>query len=251
MDRTRIKGSGFKVNDGCSQRAMDDRGVSAAGIDPELADSVLGGRSSMVHHCSDAHPTGCRVDAWRGPVGVGCSCDPKKRSEVIKTLEAVAKALPRPTPAVNFPIHLKPNSLGAALIAQISTGLHQPRQEAQSAIDAATAVRPMWVWLSSSARDSTALLSLSYTMGKVLLVLSGALIVEWLTGREFNRRLKKRFEELGIELANPTQTVMLQRSEHAAPDRDRTYSDGAYNSDPGPTAASPGVSPTPSGVRHD
>jgi small-conductance mechanosensitive channel len=32
----------------------------------------------------------------------------------------------------------------------------------------------------------------------------------WAVQREFNRRLKKRFEELGIELANPTQTVRVE-----------------------------------------
>ena len=31
----------------------------------------------------------------------------------------------------------------------------------------------------------------------------------WGVQREFHRRLKKRFEELGIEIANPTQTVVL------------------------------------------
>ncbi len=31
----------------------------------------------------------------------------------------------------------------------------------------------------------------------------------WSVQREFHRRLKKRFEELGIEIANPTQTVLL------------------------------------------
>jgi small-conductance mechanosensitive channel len=33
----------------------------------------------------------------------------------------------------------------------------------------------------------------------------------WPVQREFNRRLKKRFQELGIEIPNPTQTVVLQR----------------------------------------
>jgi len=35
----------------------------------------------------------------------------------------------------------------------------------------------------------------------------------WPVQREFNRRLKKRFQELGIEIPNPTQTVVL----HPAP----------------------------------
>ncbi len=40
----------------------------------------------------------------------------------------------------------------------------------------------------------------------------------WGVQREFHRRMKKRFEELGIEIANPTQTVMLvTQAERAAP----------------------------------
>jgi len=31
----------------------------------------------------------------------------------------------------------------------------------------------------------------------------------WSVQREFNRRVKKRFEELGIELFNPTRTLMV------------------------------------------
>ena len=65
----------------------------------------------------------------------------------------------------------------------------------------------------------------------------------WGVQREFNRRMKKRFDELGIELANPTQTVMLQRYKHAAPDHDRTHSDRTNSSDAVPTSASSPVSP--------
>lgn len=41
----------------------------------------------------------------------------------------------------------------------------------------------------------------------------------WGVQREFNRRVKKRFEELGIELFNPTRSLMvpLEPGGHAAP----------------------------------
>ncbi len=38
----------------------------------------------------------------------------------------------------------------------------------------------------------------------------------WSVQREFNRRMKKRFDELGFELMNPVQTVFVQRLEAAA-----------------------------------
>ncbi len=38
----------------------------------------------------------------------------------------------------------------------------------------------------------------------------------WGVQREFNRRMKKRFQELGIEIANPTQTVVLRQDAAAA-----------------------------------
>jgi len=39
----------------------------------------------------------------------------------------------------------------------------------------------------------------------------------WGVQREFNRRYKKRFMELGIEIPNPTQTLMLRHATTARP----------------------------------
>ncbi|MET1029169.1 MAG: mechanosensitive ion channel domain-containing protein [Dongiaceae bacterium] len=38
----------------------------------------------------------------------------------------------------------------------------------------------------------------------------------WGVQREFNRRMKKRFDELGIEIASPTQTIILRREDGQA-----------------------------------
>jgi small-conductance mechanosensitive channel len=44
----------------------------------------------------------------------------------------------------------------------------------------------------------------------------------WGVQREFNRRYKKRFEELGIQIPTATQTVLLRR-----PDRQERHVDAA------------------------
>jgi moderate conductance mechanosensitive channel len=42
-------------------------------------------------------------------------------------------------------------------------------------------------------------------------------IKQWAVGREFNRRMKKRFDELGIEIPFPSRTVYLAGSKEAVP----------------------------------
>jgi small-conductance mechanosensitive channel len=41
----------------------------------------------------------------------------------------------------------------------------------------------------------------------------------WPVQREFNRRMKIRFQELGIEVANPMQTIVVQRPHNGPPHR--------------------------------
>jgi small-conductance mechanosensitive channel len=51
----------------------------------------------------------------------------------------------------------------------------------------------------------------------------------WKVQREFNRRMKKRFETQGIELANPTRTIVIQQEEEpvATPRRPTAIGSGA------------------------
>jgi small-conductance mechanosensitive channel len=63
----------------------------------------------------------------------------------------------------------------------------------------------------------------------------------WGVQREFNRRYKKRFQELGFELPNPTRTVLM-RPERPATRHDATPL-GDDVSDPGPSSATIKKSP--------
>jgi small-conductance mechanosensitive channel len=63
----------------------------------------------------------------------------------------------------------------------------------------------------------------------------------WGVQREFNRRYKKRFAELGIEIPNPTQTLLLRRFEPASPHP-------AAPSEAEPTTATVKESPPPSAL---
>ena len=66
----------------------------------------------------------------------------------------------------------------------------------------------------------------------------------WGVQREFNRRMKKRFQELGIRLADPSRTTLVE----AAPDeRQATL---PLTSEPGPTSATETRSPPPSALGH-
>jgi small-conductance mechanosensitive channel len=42
----------------------------------------------------------------------------------------------------------------------------------------------------------------------------------WPVQREFNRRLKRRFQELGIRIFNPVQTITLSTSVPAPPEKE-------------------------------
>lgn len=71
----------------------------------------------------------------------------------------------------------------------------------------------------------------------------------WGVQREFNRRVKKRFQELGIRLANPTHTVVLEPAERAGETVAPEATQAAGNrSDPGPTSASSIESPPPAAL---
>jgi small-conductance mechanosensitive channel len=78
----------------------------------------------------------------------------------------------------------------------------------------------------------------------------------WGVQREFNRRMKKRFDELGIQLALPAQSVLLQ---NAAPEKPAEAEAGAepgpeapsmrdQGSDPGRSSASTPESPPPAAL---
>jgi small-conductance mechanosensitive channel len=75
--------------------------------------------------------------------------------------------------------------------------------------------------------------------GQIVCTASG----RWGVQREFNRRYKKRFAELGIEIPNPTQTLLLRRSEPVEPHP-------AAPSDAEPTTATVKESPPSSALGH-
>jgi small-conductance mechanosensitive channel len=70
----------------------------------------------------------------------------------------------------------------------------------------------------------------------------------WGVQREFNRRYKKRFEALGIELPNPTRTVVMRTE--PAPTPEPAPVAAVANDDPGPSSASVRESPPPSSLGH-
>jgi small-conductance mechanosensitive channel len=72
----------------------------------------------------------------------------------------------------------------------------------------------------------------------------------WGVQREYNRRIKKRFQELGIGIANPVQTVLLRTlpDEEAAP-APEAHADGAEGKTRNPATVK--ESPPPSALGHD
>jgi small-conductance mechanosensitive channel len=71
----------------------------------------------------------------------------------------------------------------------------------------------------------------------------------WGVQREFNRRYKKRFEALGIELPNPTRTVVM-RAEPASTPEPAPCVQAGKDVDPGRSSASVRESPPPSSLGH-
>ena len=55
-------------------------------------------------------------------------------------------------------------------------------------------------------------------VGQVVCTDSG----RWSVQREFNRRMKRRFQELGIEMPPPTQMIRIERERRAAEDAGAT-----------------------------
>ena len=66
----------------------------------------------------------------------------------------------------------------------------------------------------------------------------------WGVQREFNRRYRKRFRELGIDIAMPTQTLLVRRAEA------ETHDDAGPRNGAGRTAATVKESPPPSSLGH-
>ena len=79
-------------------------------------------------------------------------------------------------------------------------------------------------------------------------------IEQWSVGREFNRRIKRRFDELGIEIPFPHQTIYFGEDKDggapAAPVRmetGRNRTKPAEPAKPAPTARAPSATPSSSG----
>jgi small-conductance mechanosensitive channel len=67
----------------------------------------------------------------------------------------------------------------------------------------------------------------------------------WGVQREFNRRMKKRFEELGIEIATPTQTIRLHTDRAPPP-----YRKAGAGKEPGEAATTTTNSPPTAALGH-
>jgi hypothetical protein len=69
----------------------------------------------------------------------------------------------------------------------------------------------------------------------------------WSVQREFNRRLKIRFQELGIEIANPTHTIVVARPEFPAAALEHA---GSNPPEPETDATTAPDSPPPAALGH-
>ena len=73
----------------------------------------------------------------------------------------------------------------------------------------------------------------------------------WGVQREFNRRMKKRFQELGIEITDPTRRVLVRPEHRAADSGEAGWGDETARAEPpGPTSATETRSPPPGALGH-
>ncbi|HTV89695.1 MAG TPA: mechanosensitive ion channel domain-containing protein [Stellaceae bacterium] len=129
--------------------------------------------------------------------------DPQKRAELIRDLEAIAKAGPAPanpaasgsppaasgsTPPKPAPaLALAPHSLGAQILAGLSQRGDRLAGDAIEAFRTITAARGLLHWANGVAADPARRGAVLAAIWRAALVAGGALLFEWLTGRLVSR----------------------------------------------------------------
>lgn len=109
--------------------------------------------------------------------------DPQQRARLIETLRAIAKT-PAPSepekPAAAPAVALAPNSLGAQLLAQVSSWPELLAGEAAIATNAVADFRILWRWVTRLAADPDERLAVLNALWQLALVILFALMLEWL-----------------------------------------------------------------------
>src|SRR5438067_1322144 len=109
--------------------------------------------------------------------------DPQKRTQLIETLRAIAKAQPPPIPekAEERPeptVALAPDSLGAQLLAQLASGAERLIADAGAAAQTLTDFPLLWRWAKRAATDPGQRAAAIDGAWQLALVLIGALLLE-------------------------------------------------------------------------
>jgi small-conductance mechanosensitive channel len=125
--------------------------------------------------------------------------DPEKRSELVQTLRAIAQAPPPaatppaaapPAAAANSPaVSLAPHSLGAQLVAHLSSWPQQMARGAAQTIHAVTDFPLLWGWAAGIAGDPAERIAVLGALWQIVLVMACALLFEWLAGWLLSRSL--------------------------------------------------------------
>jgi small-conductance mechanosensitive channel len=111
--------------------------------------------------------------------------DPKKRDQLIETLQAIAKAAPasdKPAPAPAPAVTLAPDSLGAQLLSQLASWPEQLAREAELAAQVVTDSPMLWYWARRLVADPGERLALLNAAWQLALVVFCAWLLEWLAG---------------------------------------------------------------------
>ena len=106
--------------------------------------------------------------------------DPEKRARLIETLQAIAKASPsaseQPKPEPALP--LAPDSLGAELLEQLSSGAERLMTDAAATVETVTGFPLLWGWAKRLAADPEQRAVAIDGVWQLALVLIGALLIE-------------------------------------------------------------------------
>jgi hypothetical protein len=116
--------------------------------------------------------------------------DQKKRAALIEVLQTIAKAAPSASaPASTSPLPLKPTSLGAQILVQLSDAITRLATEFTATARGMTEFPILWRWLVHELTNPTARAELLDVGWKLALVVGCALGTEWLTLRGVRRPL--------------------------------------------------------------
>jgi moderate conductance mechanosensitive channel len=116
--------------------------------------------------------------------------DQKKRAALIEVLQTIAKAAPSASaPASTSPLPLKPTSLGAQILVQLSDAITRLATEFTATARGMTEFPILWRWLVHELTNPTARAELLDVGWKLALVVGCALGTEWLTLRAVRRPL--------------------------------------------------------------